>query len=381
MSTPIAIAGIGELKPARFLDGELDDLAVAAIELAVADAGLSIGDIDGIICESTFMFSVQSTLAATLGLAPDVFLAQAGGAGMGIIGAPRLAQLAIDAGLATNVVCFYASKLGSMTEAVYDYHAEIPHKATFELPFGFFPQVAYMAAMANRYMAQYGYDADDFWPVVNSQRQWASMNPLAVKPEVLSLDAYRAKPMVADPLRTADCSLKTDGAMAYVMTSSERARDLRHRVVEVVSCAVATEAIAEHSHLSVRPDLTTLPSRLAGPAALRSAGLATADIDVIELYDCFSIIPVIQLEDIGFCGRGEALARYRAGDMRPGGPLPVNTHGGLLCHSYLLSGNHLVEAVRQLRGDSGQAQLPDARTALVTAWNAQEHATLVVAAG
>lgn len=377
----IAITGVGELAPARTLPGSIDELSIDAIELAVRDAGLSFDDIDGVICETTFMPTVQINLAGALGLRPETFFAQAGGAGMGIVGVPRLAELVIEAGLATNVVCFYASKLGSESTAVYDYHAEIPHKPNFEMPFGFFPQAAYMAAMATRYLAQYGHGPDDLGYVVGAQREWAARNPLAIKPELLPMEEYRKKPLVADPFRTSDCSLKNDGAVAYVMSSVERARDMPHPVVRVAACTTATEPIAEHSYLGVRPDLTTLPSRFAGPAALRQAGLAPTDIDVLELYDCFSIIPVLQLEDMGFCERGEALDLYRKGEMSPGGSMPLNTHGGLLSHSYLLSGNHLVEAVHQLRGNAGAAQLTDPHTALVTAWNAQEHASLVLTNG
>src|SRR5437763_3372484 len=374
----VAIVGIGEVTPQRYLEEELDELACDAIDLALADAGLSATDIDGIICESTMNFPVLETLAGTFGLQPDVFLAQAGGAGMGIVGSPKVARMAIETGAATSVVCFYASKLGSMARKVYDYHGDIPHKANLEVPFGFFPQVAYMAAMATRYLAEYGYDADDFRHVVDTQREWAGRNELAIKKDRLDGDDYRAKPMVATPLRTPDCALMNDGAIAYVMTSSDRARDLRQPLVEIAACSTATEAIAEHSHLGVRPDLLSLPSRLSAGLAFSHAGAGPGDIDLLQLYDCFSIIPVIQLEDMGFCGRGEALGLYAKGEMRPGGPLPVNTHGGLLCHSYLLSGNHLIEAVRQLRGSGKDAQIPDAETAVVTAWNAQEHATAIL---
>lgn len=374
----LAIAGIGEVKPERSLPGDVESLVIDAIELALTDAGLTFADVDGIVCEYSSMPGLLSTLVATLGLPPETFMAQIGLAGVGLVGAPRLARLALEAGEASTIVCFYGSKFGSESSSIYEYHANLPYKANFELPVGFFPQAAYMAAMGRRYLAQYGYEQDDLGHVVRSQREWAVLHEDAIKRELLSEHEYLAKPLVADPLRNVDCALMNDGAVAFVMTTEARARDLAKPVVAAAGVSVVCDAVAEHSHLGLRPDLTSLPSRFSAPRALAEAGIVAGDIDVFELYDCFSVVPVVQLEDIGVCERGEALDLYRKGEMRPGGAIPVNTHGGLLAHSYLMAGNHLVEAVKQLRGAAEDRQVADARTALVTGWSAQEHASLVL---
>lgn len=377
----VAIVGIGEVPPARHLPGTTSELALIAIERAVQDAGLTAGDIDGIVGEGTSgSLQVLPDVIATLGLSPDTFTAQGGGAGVGLVGSPLLAQLAIDAGLATTVVCFYAAQFGSESQSVYEYHAKIPVKAEFEIPHGMFPQPAYMAAMANRYLYEHGYQPDDLAQVTLSQREWAAKHPEAIKGELLSLDDYHTKPIIAAPLRNVDCSLMNDGAIAFVMTSVERARDLRQRPVRVAGSWRVNEPIGEHSHLAVREDFLSLPSRFSGPKALELAQISVKDIDLFEIYDCFSIIPVLQLEDLGVFERGEALAHYRKGEMRPGGSMPVNTHGGLLAHSYLIGGNHMVEAVRQLRGAAGDRQVAGAGTALVTGWSSQEHATTILRA-
>lgn len=375
----VAIVGIGEVPPARHLPGTVPDLVLAAIERAVHDAGLTTADIDGIVGEGTSgSLQVLPDVIASLGLSPDTFTAQGGGAGVGLVGSPLLAQLAIDAGLATTVVCFYGARFGSESQSVYDYHAKIPVKAEFEIPHGMFPQPAYMAAMANRYLYEHQYEPDDLAQVTLSQREWAAKHPEAIKGEPLSLDDYHAKPIVAAPLRSVDCSLMNDGAIAFVMTSVERARDLRRRPVHVAGSWRVNEPTGEHSHLAVRQDYLSLPSRYSGPRALQLAQMSVKEIDVFEIYDCFSIIPVLQLEDLGVCEPGEALAHYRKGEMRPGGSLPVNTHGGLLSHSYLIGGNHMIEAVRQLRGEAGERQVTGAGSALVTGWSSQEHATTVL---
>jgi acetyl-CoA acetyltransferase len=374
----VAIAGIGESELGRRLEADLLTLIIDAIVRATDDAGIRPSDIDGIVSDTMLTPALAIDVAMTLGLPPETFVAHLGCSGAGVVAAPMLAGMALRHGLATNIVTFTGLKVGSEAGSAYSSHLSDPYKGNLELPYGFFPQAAYMAAMASRYLWEYGYTPDDLGQVPMAEREWASLNATALKRDPLTLEKYHASPMVADPFRVVDCAMNSDGAAAYVMTTRERARDLQRRPVDVASCVWAREPLSFHGSMSVRPDNTTIAARFSGPPALERAGVAPADVDFAELYDCFSIIPVIQLEDLGLAQRGEALGLYVKGETRPGGSLPVNTHGGLMAHSFLISANHVCEAVRQLRGEAGAGQVPDAEVGVVTGWGTPEHSTLVL---
>jgi acetyl-CoA acetyltransferase len=162
------------------------------------------------------------------------------------------------------------------------------------------------------------------------------------------------------------------------MTSLERARDLPHRPAVVAGVGFGSKPVPQSGYFSQSRDLLTTPAELSGPKAYRDAGLTPDDVDVAEIYDCFTISMVLQLEDLGFAEKGAGAAFAASGAIAPGGLLPVNTHGGLLSQSYLVGGNHVVEAVRQLRGDRGDAQVDGAEVALVAGLGAPEHATLLL---
>lgn len=377
-SAGVAVVGIGETRNARHLPGEMSAWILDAVLLAAEDAGIEPSEIDGIVTESFTMPTELSDIVTVLGLRPDVFVANVAFSGAGTVAAPDLAAMAIETGRARNVLCYYGANYGSLLGGPFSFHGADPFKATFEIPFGLFPQPAYMAIMAQRYLEEFGYSEDEFAHVAMTARAWAAMHPDATKREGLTLEQYRQSTMVATPLRNADCALLSDGAAAFIMTSSERARDLRQPPVTVASCSHTSDPISLHSHLAVREDLLSLPSRVSGPAALRKAGLSVHDIDVFELYDCFSIIPLITLEDIGLHDRGASLEAFVKGDMLPGGATPLNTHGGLTAHSYLLGVSHFCEAVTQLRGAAGERQVPGAQHALVTGWAANEMSTCVL---
>lgn len=376
----LAIVGIGETPFPRAQPDTMASLCLDAVLAAANDAGIDAGEIDGIVTDNLHMSQIQYELIPGLRLREDTFVAHSGSSGAGTAAAPLLAALAIEHGLATNVVCVFGSKYGSAAGGPYSHHSHDPYKTSFELPYGFFPQAAYMAMMAQRYLHEYGYSIEEYASVAITTRAWASLHPEATKREPLTLEGYLESPLVAEPLRNVDCSLISDGAAAFLMTSAERARDLRRRPVLAVGCARVVEQVTEHAHLGIRENLLTLPSRLSGPNALRDAKITADDIDLLELYDCFSIVPVIQIEDMGFFERGAALAAYCKGETAPGGRLPVNTHGGLLAHSYLLGVSHICEAVKQLRGDAGDRQVPNAETALITGWAAMEHTSLILQA-
>jgi acetyl-CoA acetyltransferase len=171
-----------------------------------------------------------------------------------------------------------------------------------------------------------------------------------------------------------------DGGVAFVMTSLDRARNLRHPPAVVAGVGFGSTPVSQGGYFSQSADLLTTPATISGPRAYAEAGLGPGDIDVAEIYDCFSISLILQLEDLGFAPRGEGAAFAASGAIGPGGSLPVNTHGGLLCQSYTVGANHVVEAVRQLRGEREDGQVPDPEVALVAGLGAPEHATLILTA-
>jgi acetyl-CoA acetyltransferase len=233
-----------------------------------------------------------------------------------------------------------------------------PYETPYE-PFN--PPSAYALA-ASRHMHQYGTTRRDLAEVAVAARAWARLNPEAFMREPLSIDDVLAARMVSDPLSVRDCCLVTDGGGAYVLVHSDRAPDLRQKPVYVLGNATAVW----NRQISSMDDLTVTAATQSGRDAYAMAGLGAKDIDVVQLYDAFTINTLLFLEDLGFCAKGEAGAFVRNGGIAPGGHLPVNTNGGgLSCvHPGMYGIFALIEAVRQLRGDCGDRQVPGAMTAI-----------------
>lgn len=373
----LAVVGIGATETAPALPDDAVRLCVRAALAACADAGIDPGDIDAVLSEAHDMPQIFPDILASLGLSPDTYTAHVGLIGSGAVATPLLARALVSAGMASTVLCVYGLNL-SQSGGFGAFHEADPYKANLEMPFGFFPQAVYMASMARRYCHDFGVDSDDLGYVPLSARAWAALNPTAERRTPFTIEEYLAKPYLSDPFRALDCCLVSEGACAFIVTTRERARDLAQRPVDVLGGARAVEPVTEHEYFGVRGDYN-LPARFSGPAALKNAGVAIGDVDIAYLYDCFSIIPILQYENIGFCEPGEGLAAFKSGVTRPGGSLPVNTHGGLMSHSYVPGVNSLYEAVIQLRGDAEpERQVQDAEVALVGAWAAQEHTCLIL---
>ena len=371
----VAIVGLGETEFARRLARPTGRLVLEAARLAIADAGLAARDIDGFI--PVYGGPPADDVAGALGASRSFTSGGGLTPGAASVGALEMAGLAVEAGLANYVLVYYGYQ-GSKPGGPYSFHAQDPLKAALEMPFGWYGQPVYFAAWAQRYCHHYQVKPDDFAPVAVAARAWASITPGAQKSEPITPDDYSRSPMVATPLRALDCCLISDGAVAIVVTSLERARALRHPPAVVTGIGTASLDITLTSIFSQKPDVLSLGSALSGPRAFGAAGVGPEDVDVAQIYDCFSITMILQMEDLGFCPRGDGFAFAADGRIAPGGEFPVNTNGGHLSYAYMPGMNHIVEAARQLRGERGEAQVAGAEVALVAALGGNDHATAIL---
>ena len=366
MSGEAAVAGVGESDYAADYERSRGGAAATrdaygyaalALQRALRDAGLARNDIDGLI--------VGPTLAAERAgeiLGIDARWTSQGDA----VNAVIQALLAIHAGLAECIALVYGNDqrsaatqyggpnaMGGERFLAYVYYA----------PWGLTSQGGLYAMMANRYMALTGFSPDDLGRIVAGQRQFAAMNPRAIMRSPLTLDQYRASRSICEPLRLFDYCLVNDGGVALIVTTAERARALRKPPVTITGVG---RSDLNRDATSLRPRLVDFyhpAHRQVAQQVYAMAGVGPSDIDLLQVYDSFSIHIPFALEGFGFCPEGDAAGLVRSSALAPGGRLPLNTSGGMLSESYMQGWNHQVEAVRQLRGVAGERQVPAARTA------------------
>jgi acetyl-CoA acetyltransferase len=235
----------------------------------------------------------------------------------------------------------------------------------FEMPSGAIAPPQLYAVMARRHFELYGTTSRQLAEIAVTTRQHAILNPRATMRRPMTIEDHQASRMISDPFRLLDCSLESDGAAAVVISAPDVAKDLRKTPVLVMG--VAEGHPDSPSAISQRPDMTTLGLAKAAPKAFAMAGVTHADIDVAEIYDCFTYIVMCQLEDMGFCKKGEGGSFVENGALGINGRLPVNTHGGLLSEAHMAGMNHIVELTRQLRGEAA-VQVPGAEIGLVTGY-------------
>ncbi|HET9690459.1 MAG TPA: acetyl-CoA acetyltransferase [Acidimicrobiales bacterium] len=355
-----AIVGVAD---AASPTGELDTygrtLEVEMVRQALADAGLTLADVDGVAHAESSM-----ALAEHLGVHPTwTDSTNTGGSSYEVH--VEHAAAAIAAGLCEVVVGVYAATPRSDRkrgrQRVWRQLSENP-QAEWEAPYGLRTPMGPYAMAATRHMADYGTTPEQLAQIAVSTRQWATMNPRARYQDPLTVEEVLASPMQTSPLHLLDCCLVTDGAGAFVMTSMERARHLAKAPVAVLGAATCHD----HLMISQMPDLTTTPGAVSGPRAFAQAGVEPDDVDVLMGYDSFTITALLHLEDLGFCAKGEGGPFVADGKTAPGGSLPMNTNGGGL--SYTHPGMYgmflIVEAVRQLRGECGPRQVAGAEIAV-----------------
>lgn len=375
----IAIIGVGETPFLRKGEETVLQMMARASLAAIADAGLTPADIDGYIGNS-YAGHGSDEVAQAIGAGERMFCAITDSAGgTATTGhALTLAQMAIEAGLARHVLVPYAIR-SSKPGGVYAVHAREPQKAALEMPAGYFGQPSYFATMANRYAYEFGMTEEEQAALPMTYRAWAAITPSAQRREPMDLDAYRASPMISTPLRVADCCLTTDGGGAYVVSAVEAARDRPHPVVAVQGLGLGFNNYPQGSLFSQKPCTFEFPGRESAARAYAMAGVDPKDLDLAQVYDGFTISALVQTEMLGLCERGEAPRFYAAGHARPGGRMPVNTSGGHMSGGYVPGINLLIEGVRQLRGQEGERQVPDARLCAVAGLGGNSHATTILA--
>jgi acetyl-CoA acetyltransferase len=378
-----AIVGLGLTEVGKVYGRTSFELAAEALSLAAADAGLSMGDIDGLLINPALSPpALDLTLARRVGLRDLRVLTQmsAFGATAGIMVAQ--AAQAVDSGAARAVACVFADTPRSESSSGADAYRAMSLQArgvrSAETAAGLTSTTHRYALAADRYMSTFGVSQDELGAVAVAQRRWAELNPIAAMRTPLSLEDYHASRWVVEPLHLLDCCLVSNGGAAVIVTTSDRARDLRQPRVEIRGWGQAHPAPALRADSAF--GLTT-GARSSGRAALAMAGYGVADIELREIYDCYTYTVLVTLEDYGFCGPGEAGALAASGALGPGGRLPTNTGGGQLSSFYLWGMTPLHEAVTQVRGQAGERQVVEHDTAIVSGNGGvlDHHSTLVLA--
>jgi acetyl-CoA acetyltransferase len=365
-----AIAGIGTTEYVRNIGRSELEAALDAVHMALDDAGIVPQDVDAIFkIETPGEDSVSELdLARNLGARNLRAWAGAGYGGGGACAPVVLATMAIASGMADVAVAYRARNRGSGGRPWAKAGMRAPGPAAFELSYGLVSPVQQVALLTRRYMHDYGATSEQFARVAVTQRANAARNPRAFFRDPITVEDVLSSRLIADPLHLLDCSLETDGACAVVVTSVERARDLKQP--PAIISGVAQGMGPRHfmmNGLMYKDDPFDLPPLYAARDVYAMASLGPHDIDVALLYDVFSPMVLWQLEAYGFCKRGDAGPFVEDGSIDwPDGELPVNTHGGSLSEAYVHGFNHILEAVRQLRGTS-TCQVADVNVALVAA--------------
>lgn len=364
-----AIAGIGWTQFSKNSGRTVRSLASEACLKAVEDAGLKVSDIDGFV-SFNFNDSVPAIAVATEMGVPQAMYAVdflSGGNAANLI--TLTATAAIEAGLAKNVLCYRAmnGRSGFRLGGGRDMAA---HGITqWTAPFGWITYPQAMAMWCRRHMIEYGTTAEQLGEIAVQFRKNAELNERAMQRAPITMDDYMNSRMIVEPFRMLDICLETDGACAVLITSKDRAKDMKQKPVYITGGAYGGGPNqGEDWFDAVRwPDHSHNYAKYIADDLWKSAGLGPKDIDVAQIYDCFTYSILMQLEGLGFCKEGEGGPFIQGGRIARDGELPLNTAGGLLSEGYIHGLNHVIEAVQQLRGQAGARQIKDAEVCLTTA--------------
>ena len=386
LSRRAAIVGIGATEFSKFSGRSELRLAVEAIRAALDDAGLKPADVDG-LTTYTMDTNPEVMVAAALGMNDLTFFSRVHYGGGAPAATVHQAAMAVVTGAADVVVCYRAfnerSGLRFGSGVLSDLEASTAEGTRYSWvsPWGLRTPAAWVAMFAQRYLHKYGASTEAFGHVAVADRRHAATNPKAhFYRRPITLEDHQNSRWIAEPLRLLDCCQETDGGQAFVVTTVERARDLAGKPAIIAAVA---QGAGRDQHMMTsyyRDDLTGLPEMgVVARQLWASSGLTPADIDSAVLYDHFTPLVLMQLEELGFCKPGEAPEFVKGGNIELGGGLPVNTHGGQLGEAYLHGMNGVAEAVRQVRGTAVN-QVKDARRVLVTGGTAVPTSGLILEA-
>jgi len=362
-----AIAGIGETAYTRGSGRSVVALQLDAATAACADAGIAPAAIDGIVTCSVGPVIAEEFITnfdiADLRLSAHVPMG-----GASCVAALQVALGAIATGTCRHVL-IPAGRNGYSRSRVTGRVAEMPQMdqvIEFEVPLGSIAPAQHYAVMARRHMEVHGTSSRQFGRIAVAMRRHAILNGKGLMNRPMTLEDHQASRMIADPFRLFDCCLESDGAAAVIVSAADHAARVHAHPAQIL--AVAEGHPESPMAITQRADMTVFGIAKAAARVWETAGVGPEDVDVAELYDCFTYTVLCQLEDLGFCRKGEGGAFVDSGAIDLGGRLPVNTHGGLLSQAHVSGMNHIVELVRQMRGAAGAAQVPGARIGVVTGY-------------
>jgi acetyl-CoA acetyltransferase len=376
-----AIVGLGITEIGKVYGRSTADFAADAVLRACRDAGLALSDLDGLLTNSGLTPGLGLPLSRDLGLQNLRLLSEVQGYGSSAGAMVAMAAMAVKTGSADVVACVFADaplKSGTGIGAAYEDSA--PRGAGFStMPgaVGLYGANPYYALAARRHMIKYGTTSEQLGAIAVSTRAWAALNPLAQMRKPITIDDHQASRMIADPLRLFDCCVVSNGGVAVIVTSAARAADLANPPVHILGWAQAHPGY--RMERGSQFGLVTGAAQ-SGPAALQMAGVKIDEVNIREIYDCYTYTTLVSLEDYGVCAKGEGGALAASGALGPGGSLPTNTGGGQLSSFYMWGMTPLSEAVIQTRGHGGERQVDKHDVVLVSGNGGvlDYHATLVV---
>ncbi len=349
-------------------------LQLEGAKRACDDAGIRPDEIDGIVANATSGIIAEEYIK-NFGIRDLRYATTVHMGGASVVASIQSAVLAVAGGICNHVLVpagrnGYSGRRFSDAKGADRFRTDpaIRDAAIFEIPLGSSSPAYWYAHMAKLHMLRFGTTSEQFAAVAVAMRRHASMNENAIMRDPITIEDHQSSRMIVDPFHLLDCCIESDGAASVIVSTAERARvRARETGSRVVLIAGVGEGHPESpSSIATRPDLLSLGLRPAAERAFAMAGMRPSDVDVAEIYDCFTYICLRQLEEIGFCKEGEGGSFVEDGGIELGGRLPVNTHGGLLSQAHTSGMNHVVEAVRQLRGQCGPRQVPDCDVALVS---------------
>jgi acetyl-CoA acetyltransferase len=382
-----AIAGIGATEFSKRSGRSELRLAAEAVFAALDDAGVAPGDVDGMV---TFTQDTNQEIAVAreIGAGELTYFSRVEYGGGAACGTVAQAAMAVATGMATTVVCYRAfnersgRRFGQPDARLGGQPTSQGLEMSWHVPFGLMTPAGWVAMFAQRYMHTYGATSEDFGRVAVAMRRHASTNPAAwFHGRPISLAEHQESKWIVEPLHLLDCCQESDGAVALVVTTTERARDLRRSPAVITAAAQGSGAGQMMMTSYYRDDMSGLPEMgVVGRRLWKMSGLTPQDIQTAILYDHFTPFVLAQLEELGFCGRGEAPGYLQDGGIELGGRLPVNPNGGQLGEAYIHGMNGIAEAVRQLRGTSAN-QVSGVRNVLVTAGTGVPTSGLILSVG